>query len=135
MSADSQADTAVLTGQAWTDFCRALEAAGKVVLEGPDTVLDRAEGIRYLARLTRNSLYATFENSDPDRPRWQGLDLVKIGADNPDNIYHSAPVRGTNTYRITGQRGTIALTVEARSCNRAGRFSIGKKPMMRFSAR
>ena len=80
------ADEAVLTAQAWTDFCRALEAAGKVVLEGPDTVLDRAEGIRYLARLTRNSLYATLENSDTDRPRWQGLDLVKIGADNPDNI-------------------------------------------------
>ena len=118
MSADSQAETAVLTAQAWTDFCRALEAAGKVVLEGPETVLDRAEGIRYLARLTRNSLYATLENSDVDRPRWQGLDLVKIGADNPDNVYHSAPVTGRNTYRITGQRNTIALTTFGSKANR-----------------
>ncbi len=113
-------DEAVLTGQAWTDFCRALEAAGSVIVKEttPTTPLDRAEGFRYLSRLLRNSLYATFENSDPDRPRWQGLDLVKIGADNPDNVYHSAPVRGTNTYRITGNRGTIALTTFGSKANR-----------------
>ena len=112
------ADEAVLTGQAWTDFCRALEAAGQVVLKGPDTPLDRAEGFRYLSRLLRNSLYATLENSDADNPRWQGLDLVKIGADNPDNVYHSAPVKGTNTYRITGQRGTIAYASFGSKANR-----------------
>jgi hypothetical protein len=111
-------DDAVLTGQAWTDFCRALEAAGEVVLTGPDTALDRAEGFRYLSRLLRNSLYATLENSDPDNPRWQGLDLVKIGADNPDNVYHSAPVKGTNSYRITGQRGTIAYASFGSKANR-----------------
>ena len=114
----SSADDAVLTGQAWTDFCRALEAAGQVVLQGPDTPLDRAEGYRYLSRLLRNSLYATLENSDPDHPRWQGLDLVKIGADNPDNVYHSAPVRGSNTYRITGSRGTIAYASFGSKANR-----------------
>jgi hypothetical protein len=111
-------DEAVRSGQAWVDFCRALEQAGQVVLAGPDTALDRAEGFRYLSRLLRNSLYATFENSDPDRPRWQGLDLVKIGADNPDNVYHSAPVKGTNTYRITGDRGTIAVTTFGSKANR-----------------
>jgi hypothetical protein len=114
----SRADDHVLSGQAWTDFCRALEQAGQVVLAGPQTPLDRAEGYRYLARLLRNSLYATLENSDPDRPRWQGLDLVKIGADNPDNVYHSAPVKGTNTYRITGTRGTIAYASFGSKANR-----------------
>jgi hypothetical protein len=113
-------DDAVLTGQAWTDFCRALEQAGQVVLKetSPATPLDRAEGLRYLTRLLRNALYATLENSDPDRPRWQGLDLVKIGADNPDNVYHSAPVRGTNGYRITGSRGTIAYASFGSKANR-----------------
>ena len=114
----SDTDDAVLTGQAWTDFCRALEAAGQVVLAGPATPLDRAEGYRYLSRLLRNSLYATLENSDTDRPRWQGLDLVKIGADNPDNVYHSAPVKGTNRYRITGSRGTIAYASFGSKANR-----------------
>ncbi|MCW2670645.1 MAG: hypothetical protein JWO27_2542 [Frankiales bacterium] len=112
------AEEAVTTGQAWKDFCRALEAAGEVVLQGPDTPLDRAEGYRYLSRLLRNSLYATLENSDPDRPRWQGLDLVKIGADNPDNIYHSAPVKGTNSYRIRGARGSIAYVSFGSKANR-----------------
>jgi hypothetical protein len=112
------ADEAILSGQAWSEFCRALEQAGQQVLRGPKTPLDQAEGYRYLTRLLRNTLYATLENSDPDRPRWQGLDLVKIGADNPDNVYHSAPVKGANTYRITGQRGTIAYASFGSKANR-----------------
>ena len=116
----SSADDAVLSGTAWREFCSALADAGDVVLRdsAPGTVLDRAEGFRYLARLTRNALYATLENSDPDRPRMQGLDLVKIGADNPDNVYHSAPVRGTGTYRITGSRGSIAYLSFGSKANR-----------------
>src|SRR5438445_8324369 len=112
------ADDAILTGAAWSEFCEALNSAGQQVLRGPKTPLDQAEGYRYLTRLLRNTLYATLENSDPDRPRWQGLDLVKIGADNPDNVYHSAPVKGTNTYRITGQRGTIAYASFGSKANR-----------------
>jgi hypothetical protein len=113
-------DDAVMTGEAWREFCRALEKAGEVVLRdtAPATPLDRAEGFRYLARLTRNALYSTIENSDADRPRMQGLDLVKIGADNPDNVYHSAPVSGRNDYVITGTRGTIALTTFGSKANR-----------------
>jgi hypothetical protein len=107
----------VLTGQVWTDFCQALERAGQVVLRetAPATPLDRAEGFRYLTRLVREMLYSTVENADPDFPRLRALDLVKIGADNPDNVYLSATIRGDRTYRITGRRGTIAY------------FSIGSK--------
>lgn len=107
----------VRTGQAWSDFCRALQRAGEVVLSdaAPDTALDRAEGFRYLSRLTREMLYSMIDNADPDFPRLHELDLVKIGADNPDNVYLSANIRGDRTYRITGRRGTIAY------------FSIGSK--------
>lgn len=107
----------VLSGQAWVDFCRALEKAGEVVSRerAPSTPLDRAEGYRYLTRLVREMLYATVENADPDFPRLHELDRVKIGADNPDNVYLSANIRGDRTYRITGTRGTIAY------------FSIGSK--------
>ncbi|WP_028926562.1 DUF1214 domain-containing protein [Pseudonocardia acaciae] len=108
---------AVRTGRAWSEFCRALERAGQVVLAdaAPDTPLDRAEGFRYLTRLTREMLYSCVENTDPDRPRFHELDLVKIGADNPDNVYLSANIRGDRDYLITGRRGTIAY------------FSIGSK--------
>ncbi|MFL6123474.1 DUF1214 domain-containing protein [Actinophytocola sp.] len=99
----------------WADFCHALEKAGEVVLKGPDTPLDRAEGYRYLTRLVREMLYSTIENADPDLPRLHELDRVKIGSDNPDNVYLSANIRGDRTYRITGTRGTIAY------------FSIGSK--------
>ena len=66
----------VPSGQAWTDFCRALEQAGEVILRdtAPDTPLDRAEGYRYLTRLLREMLYTTIENSDPDFPRLHELD-------------------------------------------------------------
>lgn len=107
----------VVSGQAWSEFCRALEQAGEVVLgpTAPDTPLDRAEGYRYLTRLLREMLYSTIENADPDFPRLHELDRVKLGADNPDNVYLSANIRGDRTYRITGTRGTIAY------------FSIGSK--------
>jgi len=107
----------ISSGQAWTDFCRALEQAGQVVLRdnAPDTPLDRAEGYRYLTRLLREMLYSTIENADPDFPRFHELDRVKLGADNPDNVYLSANIRGDRTYRITGTRGSIAY------------FSIGSK--------
>lgn len=107
----------VLPEQAWAEFCRAMERAGEVVLrdKAPATPLDRAEGYRYLTRLAREMLYSTVENADPDFPRLHELDRVKIGADNPDNVYLSANIRGDRTYRITGTRGTIAY------------FSIGSK--------
>lgn len=107
----------VTSGQAWSEFCRALEKAGEVVLRdsAPDTPLDRAEGYRYLTRLLREMLYSTVENADPDFPRLHELDRVKIGADNPDNVYLSTNIRGDRSYRITGTRGTIAY------------FSIGSK--------
>jgi len=102
---------------AWSELCRGLERAGQVVLSkaAPDTALDRAEGFRYLSRLARGMLYSCVENADPDFPRFQDLDLVKVGADNPDNVYLSANIRGDRSYRITGHRGTIAY------------FSIGSK--------
>ena len=113
----SDAGEEVVSGQAWVTFCRALEKAGEVVLRetAPATALDRAEGYRYLTRLLREMLYTTVENADPDFPRLHELDLVKIGADNPDNVYLSATVRGDRTYRITGTRGSIHY------------FSIGSK--------
>lgn len=113
----SDSGDAVEPGQAWSQFCQELERAGQVVLSdnAPDTALDRAEGFRYLTRLTREMVYSCVDNADPDFPRLHQLDLVKIGADNPDNVYLSANIRGDRTYRITGRRGTIAY------------FSIGSK--------
>lgn len=108
---DDDAARRVLTGQSWRDFCRALERAGDVVLrEGsPDDAFDRAEGFRYLSRLTRVALESYLEFADPLFPvlRRPAHETVKIGADNPDNHYQSAAVSGTHAYRLSGTRGTV----------------------------
>jgi hypothetical protein len=101
----------ILDGTAWSEFCDALKAAGAVVLsEGsPETALDRAEGYRYLTRLTRAALETFVEDSDPLAPELLRTchETIKMGADNPDNEYQNAPISGKYEYRITGSRGTV----------------------------
>ena len=101
----------VMSGEVWSDFCRALEAAGEVVLrEGsPRDVFDRAEGFRYLSRLTRTALETFLEFADPVAPVLfrPAHETVKIGADNPDNYYQKAAISGRERYRIFGGRGTV----------------------------
>lgn len=109
MADDSSAR--VMDGRAWSDFCRALERAGEAVLrEGsPDDAFDRAEGFRYLSRLTRVALESYIEFADPAAPvlRRPAHETVKIGADNPDNHYQSAAISGEHRYRLSGTRGTV----------------------------
>ena len=54
MSEETSRDR-IRTGQSWNEFCDTLKAAGQTIIaEGsPEDILDRAEGFRYLSRLTR----------------------------------------------------------------------------------
>lgn len=101
----------ILDGSAWSEFCRALERAGEVVLRpgSPLDPFDRAEGFRYLSRLARVALESHIEFADPLFPvlRRPAHETVKIGADNPDNHYQSAAISGAHEYRIRGTRGTV----------------------------
>lgn len=104
-------EQAVRSGQAWNEFCDTLKRAGQQVLrpEAPDTMLDRAEGWRYLTRLLRIGLEMHLEFADPDFPGFfaPSHETGKIGADNPDNLYLMARIAGRNEYRIRGRRGTV----------------------------
>jgi hypothetical protein len=102
----------IMDGKAWDDFCDTLKEAGhKVILAdtAPDDPQERAEGFRYLARLTRAALESNLEAADTQAPafRCPVHETIKMGMDNPDNIYLAAPVNGDYVYRITGNRGTI----------------------------
>lgn len=101
----------VMAGKSWEEFCDTLKAAGQTIIgEGsPDDPLDRAEGFRYLSRLTRAALENFLEYADPLAPVLHRPvhETAKIGADNPDNYYQSAAISGAHEYRIRGQRGTI----------------------------
>jgi hypothetical protein len=96
---------------AWRDFCAKLADAGDIILapDVPDDPLIRAEGFRYLSRLTKLALEQYVEASDPDFPSFYKLshETAKIGADNPDNVYWNASIRGDSDYRITGKRGSM----------------------------
>ena len=56
----------VMDGQAWEEFCDTLKHAGALILSkrSPRSPLDRAEGFRYLSRLTRLALEKFVEHND-----------------------------------------------------------------------
>jgi len=111
MADENESLARILDGRSWEDFCDTLKAAGSVVLREstPRDPFDRAEGWRYLSRLTRAALETFVEASDARAPRFQRTagETIKMGMDNPDNVYLNAPVNGRYRYRIRGRRGTV----------------------------
>jgi hypothetical protein len=101
----------LLDGRLWAAFCDQLKAAGERILD-EDVPLDprtRAEGVRYLARLTRLALEKNIEFANPDYPQFYSLshETAKIGNDNPDNLYLNCAIDGSRDYLITGSRGSV----------------------------
>ena len=72
-----------------------------------DDPFDRAEGLRYVGRIARHALDHFIEGSDPAHPRLGGL--PRMGGDNPDYIYVSAPVSADYEYRLRGNRGEASF--------------------------
>lgn len=111
MSGSDPSEQRVVDGTAWRDFCQALERAGQVILEegSPEDSFERAEGLRYLTRLTRAAFETFIEDCDPGAPEFLRTcnETVKMGADNPDNYYQNAPVSSRFRYRLRGTRGTV----------------------------
>lgn len=105
--------------QVWRDFCAQLAEAGEILARpaAPLNDIDQAEGLRYLSRLTRTALNMLVDSADSDFPRLFLLtdDKIKIGADNPDNLYQQCVINPNRTYRITGKRNSVPY------------FSIGSK--------
>ena len=102
----------IVSGECWDDFCDALKQVGREVVmadSAPDNLLDRAEGWRYMARLTRAGLRSFLESVPAETPEFvQPVGTtIKMGMDNPDNVYMSARVNGNLSYRISGKRNTI----------------------------
>ena len=120
--AEDDAAGRVLSGRSWEQFCDALKSAGAAILrpETPATELDRAEGWRYLSRLTRVGLEMMLEFGNPDFPVFYQASntTIKIGGDNPDNLYLNATIAGDRDYRLRGTRGTVRYLSFATKANR-----------------
>src|SRR5258708_27014994 len=83
--------TKVPSVEAWEQFCDRLKEAGRILArpEVPTSDIDGAEGLRYLARMTRVALQLCFEHSDPDFPTflnaWHATANARAG--NTDTLY------------------------------------------------
>jgi hypothetical protein len=103
-------DYDLLLSQSWDDFCDQLKAAGRIPFrpQVPAQAVDRAAGFRLLSRNISLALAFQYENNDPLHPELLHTfdPLRKQGGDNTDALYHSAQINGTDTYRISGQRGS-----------------------------
>jgi len=100
----------LMEGKSWEEFCDTIKMAGYLILKNsPDDPLTRAEGFRYLSRLTRIALEAFLEYDDPLAPvLFRPVhETVKMGADNPDNFYQWASISGNYEYILKGNRGTV----------------------------
>ena len=103
-------DQKVASGEAWNEFCDRLKELGKQITrdDTPTDGFNRAEGFRYLARLLRNGLESVIEGGSPEYPTLRSLgNMVKLGADNPDNLYQGASINGRYDYKISGNRGSV----------------------------
>ncbi len=96
--------------QHWQKFCDSLASTGLQALDNLhiDTDLDLAEGVRYLSRIARLALESELENKDSAHPYLQRSlgPTLKMGGDNPEGLYLAAPINGTDTFQITGSRGS-----------------------------
>ena len=104
--------------QSWEEFCDELKSAGELIFRDttPSRDIDRAKGLRLLARNISLSLQFNLENIDPSFPELLHYfdPLRKQGGDNTDALYVGAPINGQHRYRISGNRGTaryFAVTV------------------------
>ncbi len=102
----------------WDDFCDRLKGASDLIFRDTTPVhdIDRAKGLRLLARNISLGLQFHLDNHDPNFPEiMHYFDPVrKQGGDNTDAYYSGAPINGVNTYRISGKRGSaqyFAVTV------------------------
>lgn len=95
----------------WREFCETLRETGEAALTTAtiDDEVTRAEGVRYLSRIARAALEWYVEFNDPEFPVFYkpSHETIKIGADNPDNLYLKAVIDGRYDYVISGHRGSV----------------------------
>lgn len=103
-------DQVTAASEAWSRYCRSIEQTGLDALRASMTAdeIDLAEGLRHLTRMVRLTTNGPLERFDAQHPYfWRALGPdMKMGGDNPNGLYLSAPINGTDTYRVRGTRGS-----------------------------
>ena len=93
--------------QAWTDWCRRLEALGPQILGPgfPDAPEDQAEGLKHLVEQAVCWLTWSVGHGDPRAPFFQRQNdfFTQWGGPNAENTYRHARVDPRLRYRIRGR--------------------------------
>ena len=95
---------------AWSQVLDYMKEAGEEISKRTQgDPIAEAEGCRFLSRLF-SSMRLFLLEQNPMRPDFVPVmtPARKFFADNPDTLYHRAPLRDDLTYRVTGLRGTCA---------------------------
>ncbi|MEQ8839663.1 MAG: DUF1214 domain-containing protein [Acidimicrobiales bacterium] len=94
---------------AWIAFCDDLKGAVDHVVDPERDVADeeRAEGVRHVLRMLSMQLDQVFENEDPRHPELGWVYPSKMGQDNPDGLYQTAPMDLHHAYRLSGNVGSV----------------------------
>ncbi len=95
--------------QGWHRFCDDLKGAIDHVVDPERDVPDdeRAEGVRHALRMLSMQIEQIFENDDPLHPELGWRHPAKMGQDNPDALYQTAPMDLRYSYRLSGHVGTV----------------------------
>ena len=101
--------------EAWERFCDDLKAASSYIFDdaAPATALDRARGFQFLSQNISLGMDIGLEYADPLYPDFFRMmtPTRKYGGDNPDCLYLRTHIDGSQTYRITGNRGGVHYLV------------------------
>lgn len=95
--------------KAWENFCEQLKVAGGALVREstPGDDLTQAEGLRKLVRMIRMGFEASLEYGNTDYPKvYQLVTPTTLGeGETSDSHYHQTMIDGSQTYRISGDRG------------------------------
>ena len=116
---------------AWVNFADRVKAAGESIT-GPEFTSDprlRAEGYRYVGRLTNLAHQIYLEFADVTQPALFRFDddISTFGAPNMDNNYARAAVDPAGTYRVSGN---IAGVQELLVSVHEGEMALGKPAVL-----
>ncbi len=115
----------------WSTFADRIKAVGESITgEGfPDDPRLRAEGYRYVSRLTNLAHQIYVEFGDPERPSFfrVGDDTTPFGATNTDNNYYRAMLDPAGIFRVSGDvTGVKELLFSVQD----GEFVFGKTDVL-----
>ena len=89
----------------WNRLCDSLKQSADYIFD-PELGVDdseKAEGLRHHLRMLTWAVERVMENGDPGHPELGWTYPSKVGQDNPDALYQSAPMDLRRAYRLTGR--------------------------------